>query len=236
MELSHVICEKRTYSKQYDTHDHAYGQLLFPLQGGMEIKLTERNIHLEEKYGFFLPPGCLHTFRATSRNEFLIVDLPKYVLTPEQQDEMYFELTEQWTAIRFLLLEELQNTGASSTDLTYLGRYISKKLQKKVARSIQYIHEHFPSKLTIEQLSQMENYHPAYYSIWFKKQTGMSPATYIQHVRLDEAKRLLTETSSSITTISNEVGFDYPSSFTRAFIRYEGISPQMYRKTFQKDK
>ncbi|MDT8861606.1 AraC family transcriptional regulator [Alkalihalobacillus sp. MEB130] len=238
MQLERVICEKRTYSKQFDTHDHPYGQLLFPLQGAMEIKMQEQDFQLTDKFFFYLPPGCEHTFRAMDSNEFLIVDLPAHLLVGEQSQPygQYMKLDEQWRSIRYLLLDDLVKRGTSSSALTYLGRYISEKLQKQTERSIQHIHDHFAEKITIEELSELEHYHPTYYTNWFKKVTGMSPGAYIQKVRLMEAKRLLVQTSIPITTISSEVGFDYPSSFTRSFIRVEGVSPQMYRKTYKKDK
>ncbi|KHF40007.1 AraC family transcriptional regulator [Halalkalibacter okhensis] len=238
VQLERVICEKRTYSKQFNTHDHTYGQLLFPLQGGMQIKVHEHVFQLEDEFCFYLPPRCLHTFRAVNTNEFLIVDLPNHLLIDKENPPFgqYMQLNDQWKAIRSLLLDELQNVTTSSTSLTYLGRYISEKLNKKTEKSIQYIHDHFAKRLTIEELSKLEHYHPSYYTNWFKKLTGISPKAYIQQVRLEEAKRLLVETTLQITDISKEVGFDYASSFTRSFNRNIGISPQMYRKTFKNDK
>jgi AraC-like DNA-binding protein len=204
----------------------------------MQIKVYEQEFQLENKFCFYLPPGCLHTFRAINTNEFLIVDLPDHLLINGggQSYGKYMKLNEQWRSIRYLLLEELQNKGSSSASLTYLGRYISEKLNKKTEKSVQYIHDHYAEKITIEELSRLEHYHPSYYTNWFKKVTGLSPGAYIQWVRLEEAKRLLVQTTLSITEICKEVGFEYPSSFTRAFIRNIGISPQMYRNSFKKGK
>lgn len=54
--------------------------------------------------------------------------------------------------------------------------------------------------------------------------TGKSPKAYINELRVQEAKRLLRATSLSITMISQEIGFEHHSSFTRWFIRLEGVS------------
>lgn len=234
-ELRQIICEKRVYSRDLDTHDHSYGQLLFPLQGAMQIETNQQTLNLKEDHALFLPPHCSHTFRAIERNEFLILDIPKHYLSSQEtvQDSLYIDMDRYWESIRFLLLEEVRdNVEPSNSTLSHLGKYIAERLQGQPYRSVQYIHENYREPISIEKLATIEHYHPAYYAAWFKKVTGKSPSTYIQNIRLEEAKRLLKETSWSISSIAQEVGFEYPSSFTRWFVQWQGVTPQSYRKTF----
>lgn len=236
-DTNQTICEKRTYSEALCTHDHHYGQLLFPLQGSMHIQTARQSLKLQGDSLFYLPPDCTHTFHSPERNEFLVLDIPKFFLFQAErntQDEgMYMNLNEQWKSLRFLLLEETHR-DSRSTALTHLVQYISHSLIRPQYRSIRYIHDHYADRLTVKQLAEMEHYHPAYYRAWFYKVTGMNPTTYIHHVRLKAAKYLLKETDWTITTIAREVGYDYPASFTRLFVRYEGQTPQVYRKMLAK--
>jgi len=64
----------------------------------------------------------------------------------------------------------------------------------------------------------------------FKRATGQAPAEYVQTVRVEEAKQLLETTSMSIDEISEEVGYNEPSSFRSAFRKRVGISASAYRK------
>lgn len=64
----------------------------------------------------------------------------------------------------------------------------------------------------------------------FKRATGQAPAEYVQTVRVEEAKQLLETTNMSIDEISEEVGYNEPSSFRLAFRKRVGISDSAYRK------
>jgi len=66
----------------------------------------------------------------------------------------------------------------------------------------------------------------------FKTATGDTPLEYLQRVRVEAAKQLLEDSSSSFDQIANDVGYEDPSSFRRLFIRYTGLSPSAYRSRF----
>ncbi|WP_370224240.1 AraC family transcriptional regulator [Cytobacillus sp.] len=225
--MESITCEKRSYSREFHSHQHEFGQFLFPLQGSLDIETKWQEIKLDPDHCFYLPPGFDHNYRSMDRNEFLILDIPAPYL-PEETSSMYIQLDQQWSSIRYLLLGESGNQGDTSS-LADLTRYVTSKLQVAKPPSIDYIHKHYKESIRLETLAQIEHYHPAYYSAWFKKKTGKSPKGYISDLRLKEAKHLLLSTSWSMSVISGELGFENSSSFTRWFTRSEGIAPQKYR-------
>lgn len=226
--LNRVVCEKRSYTRELLSHDHDFGQLLFPLQGSLHMQTASQNIMLEPDHCFYLPPKHHHVFRSTDRNEFLILDIPTHVL-PGDTESLYKKLDKQWTSIRFLLLEEADSKENDPEALMDLTRYVTRKLQVSVSASIDYIHRHFKESISLQALAEMEHYHPVYYSSWFKQKTGKSPKVYIAELRLGYAKQLLHSTTWAISRISEEVGFENSSSFTRWFVKSEGMPPQRYR-------
>ncbi|MEI3613121.1 helix-turn-helix transcriptional regulator [Pseudogracilibacillus sp. SO30301A] len=141
---------------------------------------------------------------------------------------MYIQIDKQWASIRYLLLEEARSQEKSSS-LIDLTRYVTNKLQISRPPSIEYIHNHYKEPIRLETLAKIEHYHPVYYSTWFKQKTGKSPKVYISELRLREAKYLLLSTAWSMTRISEEIGFENSSSFTRWFVNSEGIPPKQYR-------
>lgn len=63
--------------------------------------------------------------------------------------------------------------------------------------------------------------------------TGYSPIAYVQHVRVEEAKRRLERTSEPVDAISYAVGYEDPAAFRRLFKRITGVTPGAYRRKLQ---
>ena len=75
---------------------------------------------------------------------------------------------------------------------------------------------------------------PNYLNMLCKKQFGRSAGEMITVRVILEAKRLLYHTSSDISEIAFNLGFDDPSYFTRTFKRIEGKSPTTFRDEIYK--
>lgn len=67
----------------------------------------------------------------------------------------------------------------------------------------------------------------------FTAATGHSPIAYVQHTRVEEAKRRLERTAEPVDAISYAVGYEDPASFRRLFKRVTGVSPGVYRRKLQ---
>lgn len=63
----------------------------------------------------------------------------------------------------------------------------------------------------------------------FTKIYGISPRRYVTELKLNQAKHLLVRTSKTIDQISQELGFQSPSHFSRQFRQWIGVSPNQYR-------
>ena len=234
-EIKDFMAERRIYNTTQETHSHCYAQLIFPLQGQLSIKAGVQELRLDHETLFFLPPKCIHTFHSVVRNEFLILDIPHFMLTRnELQNRGYlWKLNNQWKGIRYLILNEIDQKPLNQSALKELYPYISYYLlQDQQPKSISYIHEHYNEKITVHKLASLEHYNRSYYSDWFLKETGKSPSSYLQEVRLNKAKELLRKTDLPILHIAIQVGLDHQSSLTRLFQKYEGITPSQFRKKY----
>jgi transcriptional regulator GlxA family with amidase domain len=67
----------------------------------------------------------------------------------------------------------------------------------------------------------------------FHAELGMSPAAYVELIRLDIARRLLEDSMSPIKTIAYAAGFGSTATLRRAFLRRIGVTPLEYRLRFQ---
>jgi len=230
--MSSIICETRTYNRKSETHSHDYNQLILPLEGKLMLNTNKENI-VDENHLMLLPTDCDHSYYAESTNKFLVVDIPpimKNILVGMDFSYEYRQyLDQKWKAVRYLLLEESRRNDDSA--MIELVRYACSFLEKeKMDPSIQYIHENYQSRISIQTLAEIENYNVSYFIEWFTKKTGETPNVYIQKLRLEKAKKLLEDTEFSILMISQLVGYEQQSSLTRLFKNYEKISPREYRK------
>jgi transcriptional regulator GlxA family with amidase domain len=60
----------------------------------------------------------------------------------------------------------------------------------------------------------------------------VTPADFVQEMRLDEARWLLVNGDDPMTTLANTVGYTGDDTFRRAFERRFGIPPVEYRRRF----
>ncbi len=67
----------------------------------------------------------------------------------------------------------------------------------------------------------------------FTQATGIPPIEYLQHVRIESAKRLLEGTNQSITEVIDNTGYSDPKSFRKTFRRIVGMAPQEYKEKFR---
>ena len=99
-----------------------------------------------------------------------------------------------------------------------------------VYRVIRYIDEHLCAIQSIAQLAEELGYSPVYLSHLFKKRTGMTLQKYISYKKNARALDLLKYGNISISQISEQLNFESPQSFSKAFRRIMGVSPRQYKQ------
>lgn len=98
-------------------------------------------------------------------------------------------------------------------------------------RIVRYIREHFSNcDLTLTFLADEFHVSAIYVSKSVKKVSGISFIDYLNRLRIDEAKRILSETDESVRDIAGEIGYDSDKNFIRVFKKYEGVTPGQFRK------
>lgn len=97
----------------------------------------------------------------------------------------------------------------------------------------QWLEEHFADKFRFEDVARDHGMSIRNFMRRFQTATGDKPLHYLQRLRIETAKGLLSGTRKSIKTISYEVGYDDASFFARLFRQHTELSPNQYRQQFQ---
>lgn len=92
-----------------------------------------------------------------------------------------------------------------------------------------YLHTHYNDPvLTLTKLAQETGTYSRSISTHISKQFGTNFKTYLNQIRVTEAKRLMRESNLNISEIAYAVGFNSPASFNRVFKNFTGKSPSEY--------
>ena len=91
---------------------------------------------------------------------------------------------------------------------------------------------HPNEEMSIDSLARRAALSPRQFFRRFKEHFGSSPATFIETLRLNEARRRLSAGALSIESVAESVGFKGADSFRRAFERRFRVTPSGYRRSF----
>ncbi|MEO1350513.1 MAG: AraC family transcriptional regulator [Cyanobacteria bacterium J06635_15] len=147
--------------------------------------------------------------------------LKKLLASGEPIDGLYMESLTHTLAIHLL-----QQYGTRQLPLK---TYTDGLSQNRLTQLMDYIYAHLDSDLSLNQLAQLVDMSPHYFSQLFKQSTGLSPHQYIIQCRINRAKALLRNTQKSIAEIAYQVGFANQSHLNRHFKRTVGATPRQFR-------
>lgn len=66
----------------------------------------------------------------------------------------------------------------------------------------------------------------------YRADTGQTPARAVELIRVETARRLLSDTAVSIKRVAVQCGFGSEETLRRSFLRAMGVTPQAYRERF----
>lgn len=100
----------------------------------------------------------------------------------------------------------------------------------KLRRITDWMAEHMSEEFSLGRLAELAGMSEFHFNRLFKRATGVPPSHYQIKLRLDAARRLLRETTRSVITIANDVGYSNPSHFAQMFRKATGLTPTEYRR------
>lgn len=96
----------------------------------------------------------------------------------------------------------------------------------------QFMENNYDSSLKLDELAKRFGMSRRNLIRRFKGATGNTPRTYIQRLRIEEAKRMLESSESNVSQAMFAVGYTDVNTFRDLFQRYTGFLPSQYRRKF----
>ncbi|MPZ55338.1 MAG: helix-turn-helix domain-containing protein [Rhizobiales bacterium] len=97
----------------------------------------------------------------------------------------------------------------------------------------QWIAKHYDRQDIIAELVRKSGLRKRSFDRRFRAATGYSPLSYVQTLRVEEAKQLLETSAVAVEQIGHDVGYEDAASFRRLFRKLTGLAPGKYRRNFQ---
>lgn len=123
-----------------------------------------------------------------------------------------------------LLEKKSQNTETIIED--------SPKCSYEVNQVVDFIKKNYHNNLTLKDISQRVSYSESYLSHLISKELDMTFIEFLNTIRIDRAKELLSTTNLKIYEISEKVGFQSVEYFSRYFKKLTGKSPKQFRQLY----
>ncbi len=96
-----------------------------------------------------------------------------------------------------------------------------------------WIADHLSDDLSVARLAKRAAMSARNFARVFLRETGMTPATFVEMTRVEAARRRLEESDDGIDCIAELCGFGTRESMRRAFLRSLHVPPSAYRSRFR---
>lgn len=107
----------------------------------------------------------------------------------------------------------------------------NKKMQERLKGLYKFIDENYQRKIEISEVAEFSQMTEAAFCRYFKKITRLTFTDFLNHYRINQAKRLLL-LDKNITEVCYECGYESLSYFNRTFKKITNQNPLAFKKQF----
>jgi transcriptional regulator GlxA family with amidase domain len=110
----------------------------------------------------------------------------------------------------------------------------SQPAEREPLREVQqWMSDNLDADLSVPALAERAFMSPRNFARAFKREVGMTPATYVEALRVERARGLLETSQAAIEDVARRCGFGTVETMRRSFRRRLGVSPGHYRERFR---
>ncbi len=239
-------------------HSHGFAEMFYVVGGAGSFWVEGESVPVSEGDLVIVDRDTEHTETSLASNpmEYIALGIDGYQLPASEEGR-------PWRVIHFLgrhggiynslrgMLRETQEQQAGfeqvcqnflMVTLVRIARHIGfpnaeprkKTASRESTAARRYIDNHYRENITLDTLADAVHISKFHLAHVFSREYGVSPISYMQQLRLQECRELLTTTDYSVAQVARMTGFSSPSYFSQRFRAAEGMSPVQYRQQFTK--
>ena len=122
-----------------------------------------------------------------------------------------------------------------------INRFLRNRLTQKYIKSypfqitksqklFEYVEDNYMNRISLVEVANSMHFNNTYFSRYFKNLTGVNFVKFVNSMRVQEAKNLLSSTDTKMVEIASMCGFGNIRTFTREFKKLTGMTASQYRQ------
>ncbi len=136
---------------------------------------------------------------------------------------------------RIILLLQILDILSHSEEISELAskafaENFKKSSNPKLYKIYEYVSKNFQQKIDLDSAAKVANLSKTAFCRFIKAKTNKTFSEFLNEIRINYAKKLLTEGKLSMAQIAYECGFNSPSYFNKQFKNHTGKTPQEAKK------
>ncbi|WP_288157231.1 AraC family transcriptional regulator, partial [Faecalibaculum rodentium] len=233
---------------------NSFYELIYVDHGEMDVTVDDETYHMQ-KYDLMLyHPGQKHSLETTEDSSCSYMSIAFTMDTGikgnlknrvfHTRKDLYQTLTRFMKAIQedtplnmelamlhlkevLILLYQFDGEEKPAGQETTLQSHYDDTMLNEI---LVFIHNNVYASYTVEDLCQKFSISRSSLQALFRANLGMTPKQYISELKLNEAKKLISQHEHTISQVSDLLGFTSIHYFSRRFKSYFGIAPSEYAR------
>lgn len=234
MECATIYYEKPHYFPMH-LHPDRY-TFSYIIDGSANLISTGRVYKLQKGDLVVIPPYVAHQTQIESFFYYKVVRVPKLHAFIESNDKQsgihiiqYNKLFENEFDIWFQNIKTQINSDVPEHFKQFINQPPNQLTTTKAVlkKALVHLETNFHRKIGVDELSDITHLSSSHFQRIFKLNIGISPTRYLQGLRIEKAKELITF-RDSFTNIAYDTGFFDQSHFNKYFKMNVGMIPKRY--------
>lgn len=213
-------CWVRNYCGEYATHMHSHAQIIFALDGRLELEIAGHQTFSDTSCGIIIPAGVDHAFLAPNNTRMFGFDAPN---CREADRVRRFPVTPELIALR-----QQRAAAVELEAILNLPRVLNRRgidLDRLASEVGSALHESWPTaRIARIFCLSVQRFHARLIEL-----TGLTPQAYVRNLRLDHAEACLRE-GLSLDITARAVGYCSASALGFALKRDRRVGARSLRR------